>query len=767
MKRRLGLFVVLAALTAGAHGAHTHADPASARSAAEGTYDIDDRTNRPTDWTLESRATLSADYIAEGPPSGAQVTAANGRTGPFPGQVIPGFSGLVANRDGTFWALPDNGFGAKTNSADFLLRLYLVHPDWQTGAIEPLRFLSLSDPHRHVPFPIVNESTADRLLTGADFDIESVVKMRDGSFWIGEEFGPFLLHVDRRGRVLSPPVPFVDGKSPQNPTLAADEVPVVPRSRGFEALGSSRNGRYLYPIVEGGLTNDPELRRRWIYEFDTRKETYTGRKWAYEVDADINVIGDVAMVDKHRMIVIERDDLDGPAAVTKKLYEFDLRETDDRGYLTKELTADLLYIDNPDGIPAEGEAAGYGLGQPFSFPMQSVESLVVLDDDRLVIANDNNYPGNAARNPGTPDDTEMIVIRRGVETEPSSESEPIVIGHRGASGYRPEHTLAAYELAIRQCADYIEPDLVSTKDGVLVARHENDITGTTDVATRAEFADRRTTKTIDGTAVTGWFTEDFTLAELRTLRAIERLPALRSANTIYDGRFDIPTFEEVIQLAQRYRTCDGRTVGVYPETKHPTYFDSIGLSMEEPLVELLDAYGYDDEDSAVYIQSFETGNLLDLDALTDVSLVQLINCSGAPYDLVVAGDPRTYADLAGADGLAHIAEYADGVGVCKNVMIPRTPDNTLGVATSVVVDAHAAGLLVHGWTFRAENEFLPAELRGSAVPSELGDMTAEIGFFLDLGIDGLFTDQPDIGVGAVSPSGCHDRSSGHACDRTG
>ena len=206
-----------------------------------------------------------------------------------------------------------------------------------------------------------------------------------------------------------------------------------------------------------------------------------------------------------------------------------------------------------------------------------------LRDGRILVGNDNNYPGSNGRVPGTPDDTEMIVLdlRR---VRPGRPAAALVIGHRGASGYRPEHTLAAYETAIVQCAAYIEPDLVRTKDGVLVARHENEIGGTTDVAAHPEFASRRTTKTIDGVAVTGWFTEDFTLAELRTLRARERIPATRPQNTAFDGRYRVPTFDEVLDLARHSRTCDGRPVGVYPETKHPTYVDSIGLPLEDELV---------------------------------------------------------------------------------------------------------------------------------------------------------------------------------------
>ena len=251
---------------------------------------------------------------------------------------------------------------------------------------------------------------------------------------------------------------------------------------------------------------------------------------------------------------------------------------------------------------------------------------------------------------------------------------PIVIGHRGASGDRPEHTLEAYWLAIQEGADYVEPDIVSTRDGVLVARHENEISGTTDVAAHASFAGRRTTKLIDGVNVTGWFTEDFTLAELKTLRARERLPQLRA--TSYDGRFEIPTLQEVIDLvarvnAERLKGSNQTLVGIYPETKHPTYFDSIGLSLEEPLVRILDANGYRGKNALVYVQSFETANLRDLAGMTSVPLVQLLNSGGRPFDFVVNGDPRTYADLATLAGLREIAGYAQGVGVNKDLVVPR------------------------------------------------------------------------------------------------
>jgi glycerophosphoryl diester phosphodiesterase len=327
--------------------------------------------------------------------------------------------------------------------------------------------------------------------------------------------------------------------------------------------------------------------------------------------------------------------------------------------------------------------------------------------------------------------------------------EPIVIGHRGAAGYRPEHTLASYRLAIRLGADYVEPDLVSTKDGVLVARHENEIGGTTDVASHPEFAARRTTKTIDGRPVTGWFTEDFTLAELKTLRAKERLPQVRPDNTRYDGRYQVPSFDEVLDLVAAESKRTGRRIGVYPETKHPTYFDSIGLSLEEPLVRALKKHHLDRRTAAVVVQSFETGNLRDLDGMTRAPLAQLLDASGAPYDLVASGDPRTYRDLTTPAGLRWVATYADGVGANKDLVLPRNAAGATTVPSALVGDAHAAGMVVHVWTLRDENQFMATNFRRGTDPNAKGDSYAEARAFLDAGVDGIFSDQPDTTVAAL------------------
>ncbi|MGW6278255.1 glycerophosphodiester phosphodiesterase [Kribbella sp. NPDC055071] len=322
----------------------------------------------------------------------------------------------------------------------------------------------------------------------------------------------------------------------------------------------------------------------------------------------------------------------------------------------------------------------------------------------------------------------------------------VIIGHRGASGYRPEHTLASYELAARMGADYIEPDLVTTKDHVLVTRHEPEIGGTTDVASHPEFANRKTTKLLDGVATTGWFTEDFTLAELKTLRAKERIPAIRQHNTVFDGRYQIPTFQEVIDLTRRLSKELGRPIGIYPETKHPTFFRQQGLPLEPELIKTLNRNGLNRPDAKVFVQSFEVGNLKALSKQLRVPLVQLTSSVGAPYDFVAAGDKRTYADICSAAGLREVAKYADGLGPSKDQIIPLDAAGKLGTPTSLVADAHRAGLVVHPYTFRVENTFLPADFDSDAVATDSGNLFGEIAAFRKTGIDGLFTDNTDVAV---------------------
>jgi glycerophosphoryl diester phosphodiesterase len=339
----------------------------------------------------------------------------------------------------------------------------------------------------------------------------------------------------------------------------------------------------------------------------------------------------------------------------------------------------------------------------------------------------------------------------------SHKTPPIVIGHRGACGYVPEHTLTSYFVAMQDGVDYVEPDLVMTKDGVLIARHENEIGGTTDVARHPEFAGRRTTKTIDGFAHTGWFTEDFTLAELKTLRARERIPDIRPNNTRFDGQFEVPTFEEILALVagvQQQREMKAKQlglpapsrIGVYPETKHPTYFQGLGLAMEELLVETLHRHGYKGREGLAIIQCFEVANLKAMRRMTELPIIQLMEAEGGPYDFVAQGVKRTYQDMITPEGLAEVATYATGIGPYKLQVIPRNADDTLGAPTSLIKDAHAAGLKVHAYTFRAENQFLPKNLRSGAEPHRLGDLESELKVYLNAGLDGFFTDHADFGA---------------------
>jgi glycerophosphoryl diester phosphodiesterase len=310
---------------------------------------------------------------------------------------------------------------------------------------------------------------------------------------------------------------------------------------------------------------------------------------------------------------------------------------------------------------------------------------------------------------------------------------PVVIGHRGAAGWRPEHTAASYTYAVQTGADWIEPDLVPTKDHVLVVRHENEISQTTDVARHPEFADRRTTKTVDGRSVTGWFTEDFTLAELKTLRAVERLPQVRNRNTVFDGREEVMTFQEVVELARRLSRTYGRIIAVFPETKHPTYFRSIGLPLEPKLAAAIRRNRLGRRECVV--QSFEPTSLRRMTDL-GVPLWQALGTTGGPYDLASSGDPTTYRDMMTPKGLAEIAEYADWIG----------PDKSSVAATSLVADAHAAGLRIGPYTFRAENQFLPAEFRHGSGANDFGDAFAEYALYYRMGVDAVVTDFPDLAV---------------------
>ncbi|MGW0414305.1 glycerophosphodiester phosphodiesterase [Streptomyces collinus] len=325
---------------------------------------------------------------------------------------------------------------------------------------------------------------------------------------------------------------------------------------------------------------------------------------------------------------------------------------------------------------------------------------------------------------------------------------PTIIGHRGASGYRPEHTFGSYELALDLGADVVEAgDLVPTRDGHLVCRHEPEIGGTTDVASHPEFAGRRTTKVLDGVPTTGWFTEDFTLAELKTLRAVERIPANRPHNTLYDGRWEIPTFEEVLKWQDEQTRRRGRQVWIYPETKHPTYFRKLGLGLEERVAKVLGKHGKDGRNAPVILQSFEPTSIQRLNRLVDNPLVVLLASAGSrPYDFVETGDPRTVADLITPKGLREIAGYAQGIGPTLDLVIPKNADGTLASPTTLVADAHKVGLILHPYTMRNENPFLPAEYRKGAAADAYGDAFGAFRTYFATGIDGVFTDNADTGV---------------------
>ncbi|MCQ4209760.1 glycerophosphodiester phosphodiesterase [Streptomyces longispororuber] len=325
---------------------------------------------------------------------------------------------------------------------------------------------------------------------------------------------------------------------------------------------------------------------------------------------------------------------------------------------------------------------------------------------------------------------------------------PTIVAHRGTSGYRPEHTLGSYQLALDMGAHVIEAgDIVPTKDGHLVCRHEPEIGGTTDVSAHTEFASRKTTKVIDGVSTTGWFTEDFTLAELKTLRAKERIPATRQRNTLYDGRWEIPTFEEVLKWRAEQSRKRGREVWIHVETKHPTYFRKLGLGLEERLAKLLRAYGLHKKNSPAFLQSFEPTSIQRLNKLVDNPLVVLLSTANSrPADFVEIGDPRTVADLITPKGLAEIATYAQGIGPTLDLVIPKDASGKLLQPTTLVKDAHAAGLILHPYTMRNENTFLPADFKKGTDPNAYGDAFGAFQAYFATGIDGIFSDNCDTAL---------------------
>lgn len=338
-------------------------------------------------------------------------------------------------------------------------------------------------------------------------------------------------------------------------------------------------------------------------------------------------------------------------------------------------------------------------------------------------------------------------IRRGAD-----DCKPTVVAHRGASGYVSEHTLGSYALAITMGSDYVEPDLVITRDGHLIARHENNLGVSTDVARRPEFASRRRTQRVAGNLVNGWFSEDFTLAEIKTLKSIEPMQITRQANTRMDRSLDVPTFQEIIDLVKAMEISENRTIGIYPELKYSTHFQRLGLPMEKKLVDIFHRNGYVGKAAPAYIQSFEVNNLRALKNITDIRLVQLYDSkSKIPYDLSEVGKTLTYGEMATPAGLAEVAKYASAVGPAKGYIIPRDAFNNLGQPTSFVKDARAVGLEVTPYTFRAENVFLPREFQIGNNIYDFGDLERELRAFMDAGVDGVFIDQPEILVRVRGP----------------
>jgi glycerophosphoryl diester phosphodiesterase len=935
-------------------------------------------------------ASLPADTLSSGPDSGSALSnPTNGRPTPFKGQPVQGLSGVQFSRGGDgnqFLFLSDNGFGALSNSADYLLRLYKADPAFAgveggNGSVELAGFIQLSDPDKKVPFSIVREGTSERWLTGADFDVESVAIAPNGDLWIGEEFGPFILHFDSQGRLLDAPYATPNAGFGRSFNTLNGQPPLIIGHRGASGeLPEHTLEAYRLAILRGADFIEPDLVSTKDGHLIARHEPnlinttdvashpeFAARKTTKLVDgvaeegffasdftlAEIktlravmpqgfrtqifNEVFEVPTLVEIISLVKEMESVTGKAvgiypetkhptfhdslglSLEEKLIDVLKQQqftNPDRVFIQsfevanlKELHASLMpnagldlplvqlldaydvaddgsliYADvnaRPYDYAVSGDQRTYadlqtvaGLAEIAKYadgigpwkPMIQASKIVdanadgraddinadgvINGQDRVLAppsalvnnAHDqglfvhaytfrdearylaNNYTGSPQAEfanfinlgvdgfftdfPGTGDlirdqlaDSEVRspqnpLARSTPEFDTLSGKAPIVIGHRGDSGSRPEHTLEAYKSAIAKGADFIEPDLVVTKDGVLIARHEpmlgvvlldangtilrdtsgNPVLNTTDTSTdvykRPEFAGLLTVKRLDGVLKGGWFAEDFTLAEVKQLNAIERIPALRGTEFDNDG-LKVPTLAEVIQLVKDVETGTGRKIGIYPETKHPSYFLSDGkllngLSLinkntSQILVDTLKANNFVDP-SRVIIQSFEVSNLQQLNSTImpaagiDVPLVQLFGGSGKPYDFELAQDTRTYSSLATPQGLAAIKTYADGIGPNKARILPMAyldanqdgvrddlnkdgqisdADTVVGTATSLVADAHAAGLFVHLYTLRNDPFFLPSSYNGN--------VAAEYRAFIDLGVDGFFTDFPGTG----------------------
>ncbi|MGC4878588.1 esterase-like activity of phytase family protein [Micromonospora sp. DT43] len=350
----------------------------------------------------------AATFVPGSEPSGSSLGTApiNGIVPPFVDQPVQGFSGVLRNTDGTFDVLSDNGFGNKANSADFLLRIQRVAPSFADGAVDVVGGINLTDPYAKVPFALTR---ADRVLTGADFDVESITRTADGTYWIGDEFGPSLLHFDRAGRLLQAPVPLPGVFAPENPTRGTTPANLA-SSKGFEGMAQSPDGATLYPLLEGTVAGDPTGTLR-LNEFDVRTNTYTGRRWTYTLDAADHSIGDAIMVDRDRFLIIERDNGQGETATVKRIYLADKRDRNRDGRLDKTLVADLMNVANPRHVG--------GFGSTFTFPFQTIEDVVILDDHTIAVLNDNNFPSSSGRTAGQADNNEFIVIRldRGLDAD--------------------------------------------------------------------------------------------------------------------------------------------------------------------------------------------------------------------------------------------------------------------------------------------------------------------------------------------------------------
>ncbi|KOV79963.1 esterase-like activity of phytase family protein [Nocardia sp. NRRL S-836] len=347
---------------------------------------------------LTNFAALPAETFVPGSePSGAALGTApvNGVTPPFADQPVQGFSGLLRNSDGTFDVISDNGFGTRANSADFLLRIHRIAPEFRSGNVDVLGGITLTDPGNRMPFPLVR---ADRVLTGQDLDIESITRTADGTYWIGDEFGPYLLHFDRAGRLLSAPVPLPGVRAPENPAGS----PNLGSSKGFEAITLSPDGKTINALLEGTVAGDEPGTLR-LNELDVERNRFTGTRWVYQLENPDLAIGDAIAVDRNRLLVIERDGGQGAAALVKRIYLADKRDRDRDGKLDKTLVADLLDLANPKHVGGQAD--------PFRFPFTTIEDVTILDDRTLLVANDNNFPSSSGRTPGKPDDNELITIR--------------------------------------------------------------------------------------------------------------------------------------------------------------------------------------------------------------------------------------------------------------------------------------------------------------------------------------------------------------------